>query len=354
MSLNQYLQVPYRINSCLVSGNIYRVLSRQDAFQDARLEETTDAIRQEDGRCFMLAQARRSKQPLWMIPFSMNQSCLYAFLDAMEQAVAYQSGTSGLIFPIDVVSDGEAHAWLMRPIAREWSVPIRTLMPNIHAARWTTAQSLFQRVKTLHAMGLTSNGLSREQMRVAPQSGEVGIWLNETLSQIVSEREPEGIVRYYGFLSIPERTERKCMEAGYRLDGCRRDIFSAAVTAFYMIMHMHPFIGSSFFKLVRSDYLSCYHSRPQFILQPGTENDPGNQILSRAVREQWERTTPELKQLFEALFLAVTDPMEYWDDNGAYWELEQWSRALEADARCNDNDESRGEYDFETELYHLV
>lgn len=354
MATNSYIAVGYRINSCLVSSNSYRVLSPESAFEQSHLEEITDEVRQGDGRCFMSAQPNRSRETLWMIPFTMNQPRLFRFLDAMECTLIGNVRDKGLVFPLDVVSESINHAYLMRPIDRINTLPIRTFMPNVAAARWKLSQSLFRRVEQLHHMGLTSNGISREQMRVDVNQNEVILWLNETMSLSTGSGDTATITRHQGFLSIPAATEKACEEASITIRGEQRDIYSAAICAFYMIMHSHPFVGSAFYRLVHNDYLTTYQNWPRYILESGTENNLGNQMLSRAVGAQWDRTVPELKELFNGIFLAVTHPSEQWDDNGTYWDINAWYRALELDAKKNDNDGSRGEYHFENEMYHLV
>ena len=88
-------------------------------------------------------------------------------------------------------------------------------------------------------------------------------------------------------------------------------------------------------------------------MEPGTENNPGNQRLSRLVTDQWNRTTPELKALFDSLFLAVTHP-ENWDSGAACWDPQVWIRALEADQAVNDKEIYHMDYSFENDVYHLV
>ena len=353
MSINRYAAVDYRINSCLVGRNSYRVTSREDEFKTALLEEIHDAYRHSPGRSYMCAQLNHAPTRLWMVPFSMNEARLEQFLSAVEYSHDCYFGTPGFVFPLDVVHNDDVCAYLMHPIDREISQTIRSFMPNVYSPRWEIAKSLFRRVERLHQMGLTSNGISREQMRVFPENNEVTVWLNETLSRIEDSGSSSGVVRHMGFLSIPVATEKKCQDLGITISGPQRDVFSAAVTAFYLIMHSHPFVGTAFWKIVRNDYLNCYQNWPRYILEPGTDNDPGNQMLSLAITGQWKRTTGRLKDLFNGLFLAVTHP-ETWDGNAEYWDPQIWLQALEADAAENDNESSRGEYYFENEMDHLV
>ncbi len=354
MSTNQYAAIDYRINSCLVGSNSYQVLSTWDAFAISTVEELTDAERQTIGHCFMSARLNRSKDILWMVPFSMDDDKLYRLLDAVEHGMSRYLGSTEFIFPLDVVSEDTVRAYVMRPIDRQASLPIRMFMPNVQAQRWEIAKSLFQRVAQMRQMGITSNGISREQMRVVPEKNTVTIWLNETLSMLKDEEDPEKVTRHMGFLSIPTATEQACQKAGIAISGEKRDIFSAAVVAFYMIMHSHPFVGSEFYRLIRNDYLRTYQSWPRYILEPGTVNNPGNQMLSRAITGQWERTTAKLKDMFNSIFLGVTHPKDMWDSDADCWDPQIWIKALEIDAEKNDNDGSRGEYHFENEMYHLV
>lgn len=353
MSTNQYASVDYRINSCLSGRNSYRVTSSEEEFQDALLEEIHDTYRHTPGRSYMCARLNHATDPLWMVPITINEACLEKFLRAVEYSHDEFLGTPGFMFPLDVVQNETVCAYVQHPIDRELSQTIRTFMPNVYSPRWEIALSLFRRVARLHEMGLTSNGISREQMRVSPENNEVTIWFNESLCLQEDAVTFKNVVRHMGFLSIPVATENKCQELGISISGEKRDVFSAAVTAFYLIMHSHPFVGAAFWKIVRSDYLSSYQNWPRYILEPGTENDQGNQMISRAITGQWERTTEGLKKLFNGIFLAVTHP-DLWDRNADYWDPQVWIRALEADAAVNDNESSRGEYYFENEMDHLV
>ena len=354
MSTNEYVAGDYRINSCLTAANSYRVLSGWEEFEANLLEEMTDSVRQSVGRCYMAARLNNSADELWMVPFHMNEEKLERLLAAVEYAMDNPVDRGAFVMPLDVVSDGSGRAFVMRPVDREATLPMRTFMPNVPGPRWKIALNIFRRVQQLHGMGLTSNGISREQMRVSPDTCEVKLWLNEFLTMLEGSEKPENRSRHFGFLSIPLATEQVCDREGIVITGAMRDIYSAAVSAFYLIMHSHPFVGSDFYRLVHSDYLNSYQNWPRYILEPGTENNLGNQMLSRAIDDQWHRTTDRLKKLFDGIFLAVTHPDSHWNPYAGYWDLQTWIEALEADAVRNDNDDSRGEYHFENEMYHLV
>lgn len=354
MSTNQYANIDYRINSLLMGSNCYRSVSGEDDFKKSLVEEITAPMRQTPGRCYMQARMDGSNDALWMVPFTMGETRIHVLLDAMEKAMRYHTGSAYIRFPLDIAANETKKVLLMRPIDRNVYVPLRTYMPAIDAPRWKIASSLFRQVQQLRQMEITSNGLSREQLRVNTQNFEVTIWLNETMSLLKQSRDPGLVTRHTGFFSIPDKTEEICRRNNILIDGGQRDVFSAAVAAFYLIMYTHPFVGSTYYGLMRSQYLSLYQVDPQYIMEAGTENTPGNQMLSRAVRNQWSHTVPQLKDLFDGLFLAITHPEQHWDENAPYWDPQVWIQALDADAQANDNAESRVPFRFENEIYHMV
>jgi hypothetical protein len=353
MSKNRYLTVDYRINSCMAGGRSYQVTSGESDFDQALLEEIHNTIRQTPGKAYMEVQGHPMEKKLWMVPFRMGENQLDGLLDAMDMVMLQHLGTSGFCFPVDVVSGENGLAYLMRPMERDDTKPLRVFTPTTDPIRWKIAISLFQRVEQLKTMGLTSNGISREQIRCNGQTGEVTIWMNETMTLLEDSARDE-VRGHMGFLSFPERTQSRCQELGIAVDGGMRDIFSAAVAAFYLLMYAHPFIGCEFFSRIRQEYLAFYQNQPLFVMEPGTTNHPGNQILSVLSKNQWEKTVPELKELFETLFLAVTNPGKYWVNLDGCWDAARWIAALEADEQKNNNADSVPAHDFSNEWYHLV
>lgn len=354
MSTNQYAHVDYRINSLLMGANCYRVTSGEEVFDQSLMEEISAPMRQTPGRCFMHARMEGSSEEFWMVPFAMGDARTSILINALEDVMNYRAGSAYLRFPLDVAADENEKVFLLRPIDRSLYVPIRKFMPAPEAPRWEIAASLFRRVSEMQDMGITSNGLSREQLRVNSENNEVAIWLNETLSLLEDSRNRKNVTRHTGFFSIPEKTEQRCRQNGFVIDGGKRDVFSAAAAAFYLIMYTHPFVGSAFYGLMHNEYLNYYQIDPSYIMEANSENNPGNQMLSRAVMGQWDRTVPELKALFDGIFLAVTHPDRLWDDAAPYWDPREWLRALAADAQANDNENSRMTFRFENEMYHLV
>lgn len=354
MRLNQYLQAGSFVNSCLIGANAYQVLSVEAEFRGSLVEEITDRIRQIPGHCYMRLTTSLDKSELWMIPFSMDQQKFSRFQNTMEFVQRYTLGKEHFFFPFDLVSENSQAAYVIRPINRQRYVPIRKSMPDSYAERWKLSESLFRRVLELKQMGLTSNGISREQLRVCTATNEVKLWLNETLSFVDGSEIPENVLHHKGFLSLPKYTEDCCKKAGIYINGTQRDVFSAAVAAFYLIMYTHPFVGSGFDGLLRDDYLTNYRYYPMYVMMGDSRNDLGNQMFGRVVTTQWKRTVPALKELFDQMFMSVTNPDKYWDSDAPYWDPECWLIALKQDALENDNEASHSDFHFVNEQYHQV
>ena len=344
----------YQITSNLTGANIYQALASTGEFPNSPLEEMTDPIRQSDGRCYLRAQSIGHKHELWLVPFTISEQRKMRLLETVEYISEACLGLQHLRFPFDVVCDDSMSAYVMQPFDRSASIPLRHFLPNAKTERWKIAISLFTRVKEMRDLGLTSNGFSREQVRILPDTNEAVIWMNETISLLAGSHLSSQISRHEGFFSIPVQTEKACADANKRISGSMRDVYSAAIAAFYLIMYTHPFIGSSYYGLLRDDYLARYLYYPEYIMDPETENTPGNQVLSAVVNKQWAKTVPELRRLFDSIFMAVCNPNHNWDPDAPYWDPEIWIRALHMDAKENDNPSSRTDFDFTDERYHQV
>lgn len=289
-----------------------------------------------------------------MVPFAAGERKLLRLQETMEYLQQQALGKKHFFFPFDLVEENSQTAYLIHPIERQRYVPIRKFMPNALAERWKLSESLFRRVQELKQLGLTSNGISREQMRVCLQTCEVQLWMNQTVSFVEGSEDPDNVLYHVGFLSIPAETEKRCRELGISINGTQRDVFSAAVAAFYMILYTHPFIGSGYYGLLRDDYLTNYQFFPIYVMTGDSQNNLGNQMFGREVEAQWKRTVPQLKALFDQLFMAVTNPEKYWKSDAPCWEPENWLEALRQDAAENDNESSHSDFHFINEQYHQV
>lgn len=353
MSTNQYIFITDRMGSCLLGGRAYCAISTEDAFEQALLEECRDTLLQKPGRSYMQVRSCTTEEKLWMVPFAGNEEMLDLLLDAMEIALPVGACASKLHFPIDVAVDQGQYAYLLRPMERDGTVPIRSIMPDTEAPRWDAAISLFERVRELHGMGLTSNGFSREQMRCERANGDVHLWLTERMRPVSGQNTAEK-VSHGGFLAIPARTEKICRKMDIPISGKQRDMFSAAVSAFYLIVCEHPFVGAQYALKPRQMYLEMYHKGPDYVLRSGTENYLGAISSSLLKRKHLEQMVPELRQLFDQMFMAVTSPVENWDPELECWNLENWTEALCSEKQCNDNETRRIHFDFSNSVYHIV
>lgn len=379
MSINKFIPVGSLVNSCLIGANAYRVISDEAEFAGSPLEEMLDEIRQRPGYHYMRACTALDKTELWMVPFPSTPERLLTLQDAMELVQGKWLGTPGFHFPFDVVEEetdnpyvpaykdpeqeetavyrnnvkgaAASTAYLIHPYTRGMTKPFRAYMPNANCARWTMAENLFSRVAELHNMGLSSNGISRAQLRVNERTWDVEFWPNHTLRTLDA---PGPDMYHEGFGTVPITTARTCREKGYPISCVQRDIFSCAVWAFYLIMYTHPFVGSSFAPLSRDEYLPHYFHAPSYIMDPEGSNHLSNQLFDREVENQWEKTVPQLKELFNGLFLAISHPETKWKTDAPWWSIRNWLDALAADAAANDNATSRSTYKFNNYLYHLA
>lgn len=396
MSANKYIPVGVLVNSCLIGANAYRVVSDEAEFEHTPLEEVCDTVRQRPGHHYMRACTTLDKTELWMIPFCSTPDRLLTLQNAMEVVQGKYLGTPGFLFPFDIVEEEtddpeirsyvdpeeEAHvisdkegpdvgvstAYVLRPPHRALTKPIRRFIPDAQAPRWTLAKNIFARVQQLHKMGLSSNGISREQLRVNEQTWEIELWMNHTM-RLIDAKGPD--MYHQGFGTIPVKTAKKCREMGFTITPVQRDIFSCAVLAFYLINYTHPFVGADFATLSRDEYIPRYHYSPAYIMDPKGTNHLGNQAFDREVQFQWEKITPKLKALFDGLFMEVTYPGStkpspemfqkmaangpvVWTEDSPWWNIDNWIEALEADAQENDNASSRSTYKFNNYLYRLA
>lgn len=329
------------------------------------LEEDVPADRSRpDAAVYFPAVSDGDTEALWLVPFTAGDRRMENLWNIMETVQTQRLYEEGIFWPFDFVWWGEkeqtSRGYLIRPIQRESCIPVRKFLPDANAPRWDLAKSVFQRLKTLHGSGLTLNGFHREQIRVYEdpftQKSQICLWPGETVSAIGdSGGEDCRPVLRDGFFTIPKATQEVCESQGLTVTGPMRDIFSAAVLAFYLLFYSHPFVGKAYWILLREDYGVQYQHNPQYIMKKDSENDPGNQRFGSIIREQWSRTHPDLRALFDGLFLAIEEPERGLCRRGAaIWDLDRWLMALEADAGVNDGEISRSNYRFENERNHLV
>lgn len=351
------------LNSGLIGANSYCVLSDGEEYAASFLEEDVDAIfRSGSEKHFVRLIGKKDKNEVWFVPFGGSSRNVERFAEIVDKVQSELLGMKGFIFPFDLISTRDysvykfgdlISGYVVFPYDRSKYYPIRKALMVSDAPRWALSLSLFRRLRELHSLGLALNGFSREQVRVEKGTNEVVLCLNEYTTMLDQFNAKH---RLNSFLAIPDATEAKVREAGKRLSGNTRDIFSAAVLSFYLLHYSHPFIGNAFGSVIRQQYLTFYQNKPTYLFDPEGNNTPNNLQYGVEIRRQWQRTVPELKKLYSELFLAVSHPERFsWDEGAAEWmSIDRWIACLEKDAAANDNELSLSHYPFESERLHQV
>ncbi|MBM6871318.1 hypothetical protein H7U37_11675 [Pseudoflavonifractor phocaeensis] len=322
------------INSCLISANSYKILSDQSEFERSFLEEDSTHLQRLGGEHhYARVAANRDRQDAWMLLFSMNSADMNRLAEVLETVQVNFLYQNGFFWPFDLVWDHEIKGCLIHPIDTIRFQPLRLFLGKPNLLCWTLAKSLFSRIDILHRAKLTLNGFAREQLRVDVSSNEVFFWPTETCGQLDI---PQSVVRRGGYCSIPQKMETLLLRAGWTITGGMRDLFSAAVLAFYLLYLTHPFVGTAFLPRLREEYNIQYQNFPDYIMDPNGNNRLGFSYEHQLIQKQWERSAPELKALFDGLFLAMCHPDQYeYDAKADYWSPARWIEALEADRQKN-------------------
>lgn len=334
------------INSCLISANSYKILSDRAEFERSFLEEDSAHLPRLGGEHhYARVAANRDRQDAWMLLFSMGASEMHHLASVLETVQVNHLYQNGFFWPFDLVWDREIKGCLIHPIDTIRFQPIRLFLGKPHALSWTLAESLFQRIDTLHTCNLTLNGFAREQVRVDMSSNEVFLWPTETCGFLDT---PQSTVRRGGYCSIPRKLEERLLAAGWKLTGGIRDCFSAAVLAFYLLYPTHPFVGSAFLNRLAEEYNIQYQNYPDYIMDPEGNNQLDFSYPNQLIRKQWERTVPELTALFDAFFLTLCHPDRYdYDPEADFWRPSCWIAALEKDRQKNGMSEDQIEGNYE-------
>lgn len=322
------------VNSCMVGSQWYRIADNGKDQEDHLIEEIFNKVRQTSLVPYEILRARDGER-LWMTRFQSSEPQLNQLLDTLEYIQSQCLGGKNIFFPVDIVADNDTFGCVYLPIDKKHSKPIRCFTPCEEGPRWQIVLHLFQTVQQLHDMGLTSNGLSRSQLRCDPVTGEIALWLNHTVSATGTQKSE--ILQDHSdcFLNVPDFTADVCSQKGFAVQGEQRDVFSAAVLTFYILLHTHPFIGSDYFSRLRGEYELHYQMEPKYIFEPNTSNCPGNMALDTMTLMQWNQTEPRLKKLFDQIFMAVTAPEQHWSTDLECWDLSEWMEALILDHERN-------------------
>ncbi|HIW94332.1 MAG TPA: hypothetical protein H9868_07310 [Candidatus Flavonifractor merdipullorum] len=346
MSTITYPSAGSWINSCLVSANSYKILSNEEETAASCLESGEAGIERLGGEHhYARVAASQDKQEAWMVLFEANAPEMHRLSQVLEEVQVHQLYQNGFFWPFDLTWDRAVKGYLIHPIDTVRFQPIRSFLGKVDAPRWQLSQSLFQRLDTLHTAGLSLGGFAREQVRVDTVSQQVCFWPSETCAQ--SRQETKGY-RKGGYLCIPQTLTQKAADCGWPLDGQIRDLFSAAVLSFYLLFFTHPFVGSAYWSLMRESYKVQYQNYPDYIFDPEGNNHLGFLDFEQEILKQWNRTIPELRSLFDGLFLEVLHPdtAEH-DPHAPHWNASRWAELLALDFQTNGAPEMQSKYPFE-------
>ena len=333
------------INSCLVGANSYKVLSSEETYRSSPLEERTDDWPRLDEQHYAVVASNWDHHKLWMVFYPVQGKNVSELAEVIERVQAAGMYQDGFFWPFDLVQLGGVAGYLIRPIDTVRYRPVRGFLGDTKAERWDIAISMFRRIQALHSAGFTMNGFSRDQIRVDVETNQVCIWPDGDSTRISCLPAQ---VRRNDYLSIPARAEEEMVQWGNTVSGALRDVFSGAVLAFYLLFFTHPFVGSAYWPLMREDYWIQYMHQPSYIFDPAGENRLGYLDFEQEIQELWKKTSPELRGMFDNLFLEVTHPGEAGDDRlRQAMDIPRWICLLEADAAANGAPEQRTRFPFE-------
>lgn len=280
------------VNSYLVGANAYKIMSTPEEAQQLLLDDSGDFLQTGTEQHYIQVRCRNENKPLWLVPFRVKREELLRVSDVLEQIQMGRILREGFFWPFDLVRSDEMQGYVLHPFSMDAYPSVRRFLPSSDTPRWTIAVHLFRRIGQLHREGLTLNGFGRDQVRVEYGTNQVYLVPGETISRV----SQIGAAFRGDFLSVPQVVEQQLEKNGIVLDGRVRDIFSAAVIAFYLLFYTHPFIGEEYSHLMREQYLEYFQSRPVFLFDAGGHNGTGHHQFGAEITAQWWRAQPELSR----------------------------------------------------------
>lgn len=336
---------------------------------------------------FYLASAASSKGKSFFrvaISHHMRHEDWVELLTAIEPIQSKLAYADGYTWPIDFLSveqPTDVHFYLLPRLNCGSLVPVQKLLYTPQASRWKIAISLFERLLELKNLGITLNGFGRENVFVREDTGEVVLYPGFYISRIdptcrssfyntgflavptalsAPEESGNGALGYKGYASVRDEGKRHVNTATFLTVDRGRDMFSAATLTFMLLYFTHPFIGGRFWSLLREEYLNQYMHFPDYIFDTqkkapaciSQNNLPRNALtgyfdFEKVIREEYEKTTPHLKELFDMFFTCCTHPDQFRGKAPSEClDPAIWITSLKEDAEVNDRPEKRTDYDF--------
>lgn len=335
------------LNSCCFGANRYEVKTPPQF-----LEPGAEAFADTDYQtCFQQAVSLEGGSRFRLFETEPGEGLDRWLTEVFERMLPIRPNDPDLLLPLDIVTDGSHCAAVFRE-EQPGCVPIRPYLSTPDAPRWRLAISLFNRLRSLHGAGFCGDGFPRQQILVDPNRWEVRLLIGRSL-RLPGDRSMPHLRRPASdFLFLPEKTLQTLEENGLPADGVLRDVFSAAVIAFYLLYYTHPFVGSAFRELTRPDMLPLYHDAPSFVFDPKGSNRLTMFDFERDSVSRWEQTMPALRALFEDLFCAVgTYGGQPADDTLS---AAAWINALQEDEAKNSGETVTENYPFETTGHYRI
>ena len=281
------------LNSCIVGSNAYYSLDNM-FFLEKDIEEHRKQVAH---HVIEICSSSQDKL-FWLVKADGEESKSNQFRSLIEKRQWELMGQDHIVWPMDIINSGGINGWIIDPIDEERFSPIQHWLYEPSEYNPSLAVQLFGLVKRLHDSGISLNGFYREQLRVDRQNKTLWLWPGGTTSSLNNDCRSSSVYTHHGFLSFPDAeqsflTELNDPERVSRI----RDIYSAAILSFYLLFHIHPFVGKNFWPLLNSEYLAKYNENPIFIFNDEDDNSLGMQTFEKAIKSNWSDTLPELKEL---------------------------------------------------------
>lgn len=268
-------------------------------------------------------------------------------LTIIEESQAEYLYDRRYLWPLDCVSGQNRFGYILKKYHDSQYAGIAEFFVKPFAERWKLSYKLLMTVGKIHASGFALNGITREQVKVDRGNGDILIYPGFYLSRVDTCRYDNS---RQGFFLIPG----KLREEGWDVFNARKhDIFSVVSMIFYLLFYTHPFIGGKFWPYPHDQYYAQYCNYPEYIFAKNSGNCLQNLEFDNVITDQWERTYPPLKGLFNELYEEICSAGKR-RSHIDVWNLSYWLEAVKKDAAINDNPRSRPDFPFETVVNYKV
>lgn len=329
------------VTSDLFGITSYKYLEKIDEDVLTTIQEGYNTPGDNQIQYILLQSVKRERTSMVIAPKNYSTSRWKRLLGVVENSQRTMLANPYYTWPIDCVVDKRLKGMIVRQIDTSVYRNIDQYFVKPECDRWHLGISLLKAVQCLHRRGFAMNGFLRSQVWVGVESEEVLIFPGFFLTP-VDASEPEEWREDYFLFPRKIRDDKSRWEF---MSARQKDLFSAVTMCFYLLYYTHPFIGSAFWSKTRAEYYTQYSYYPMFIFDAKVDNQPGSEEFDGIIRAQWDRSVPQLKNLFMNFFLDIC----YGDRMFAgqkHWNIEAWIEALARDSEVNNNEVSRPKFPF--------